>query len=333
MASRLREARERAGLTQAELALRAGVSRQLVGAAEAGRHAPSVATALRLARALGASVEELFAASGDAIAAPGLAEGTAVAVARVGDRLVAHALEDLAAGDGAWAAADGVVAGGEVRLLPGARTAGLAVMGCDPLLGLCGALIGAAGPRRLLALSGTSGAAAEALAAGRVHGAVVHGPEGALPAAPPGVERVHMARWRVGLGVPRGRDGSLEALLASGAPVIQRAPGAASQEALLRASGGRLPPSAGRATGHLDAARRAALTGAPAVTFEPAARRHGLAFVALEDHAVELWIDRRWMEHPGTEALLALLRGDALRTRLASIGGYDLEGAGVPAAA
>ena len=47
--SRLRAARERAGLTQAELAERAAVSRQLVGAIEAGRHSPAIFdTALRM---------------------------------------------------------------------------------------------------------------------------------------------------------------------------------------------------------------------------------------------------------------------------------------------
>src|SRR5262249_41926734 len=102
--SRLRQARERAGLTQADLALRAGVSRQLVGAAESGRHAPAVDTALRLSRALGASVEELFGGEDGAVgAAAGLPEGTPVAVARVGDRLVAHPMRDLVAGDAAWA--------------------------------------------------------------------------------------------------------------------------------------------------------------------------------------------------------------------------------------
>ena len=56
----LRAARERAALTQAELAERAGVSRQLVTSAEAGRHAPAVDAALRIAHVLGEPVEALF---------------------------------------------------------------------------------------------------------------------------------------------------------------------------------------------------------------------------------------------------------------------------------
>ena len=47
-------------LTQAELAATVGVSRQTVIAVEQGDYAPSVYLALRIARALGATVEQLF---------------------------------------------------------------------------------------------------------------------------------------------------------------------------------------------------------------------------------------------------------------------------------
>jgi len=47
-------------MTQEELARRVGVSRQTVIAIEKGSYNPSVALALRLARVLGARVEELF---------------------------------------------------------------------------------------------------------------------------------------------------------------------------------------------------------------------------------------------------------------------------------
>jgi len=56
----VRTARTAAGLTQAELAERAGVSRQTVVAVEAGDYAPSVYLALSLARHLDSTVEALF---------------------------------------------------------------------------------------------------------------------------------------------------------------------------------------------------------------------------------------------------------------------------------
>ena len=54
---RTRNARD---LTQIELARRAGISRQALGAIESGAYHPGVAIAIRLARELGTSVESLF---------------------------------------------------------------------------------------------------------------------------------------------------------------------------------------------------------------------------------------------------------------------------------
>lgn len=47
-------------LTQAGLAERAGITRKSINAIETGKMVPSVVLALKLAQALGVSVEELF---------------------------------------------------------------------------------------------------------------------------------------------------------------------------------------------------------------------------------------------------------------------------------
>lgn len=47
-------------ITQAELGAQVGVSRQSIVSTEKGDYAPSVYLALRLARALGTTVEDLF---------------------------------------------------------------------------------------------------------------------------------------------------------------------------------------------------------------------------------------------------------------------------------
>ncbi|WP_413451945.1 helix-turn-helix transcriptional regulator [Georgenia phoenicis] len=57
----VRRRRREQRLTQAELATAVGVSRQTVIAVEQGDYAPSVYLALRIARALGSTVEQLFA--------------------------------------------------------------------------------------------------------------------------------------------------------------------------------------------------------------------------------------------------------------------------------
>jgi putative transcriptional regulator len=56
-------------LTQADLAVMAGVTRRSINAIEGGRMVPSVLLALNLARALGVSVETIF--SLDAASEPG----------------------------------------------------------------------------------------------------------------------------------------------------------------------------------------------------------------------------------------------------------------------
>lgn len=58
--SRLKEIRTTAGLTQAELADRAGVSRKTINTVENGVFVPSTVLALSLARALDTTVEALF---------------------------------------------------------------------------------------------------------------------------------------------------------------------------------------------------------------------------------------------------------------------------------
>jgi len=58
--NRLRDERARRELTQAQLAELVGVSRKTINTVENGIFVPSTVLALRLARALGTTVEHLF---------------------------------------------------------------------------------------------------------------------------------------------------------------------------------------------------------------------------------------------------------------------------------
>jgi putative transcriptional regulator len=60
IANRVRELRTERGLSQSELADAVGVSRQTVGAIEAGRHVPSVTIAIAIAQFFGVPVEKAF---------------------------------------------------------------------------------------------------------------------------------------------------------------------------------------------------------------------------------------------------------------------------------
>ena len=60
LANRLKDKRADLGLTQAELASQVGVTRKTVNTVENGVFTPSALLALKLARALGEPVEQLF---------------------------------------------------------------------------------------------------------------------------------------------------------------------------------------------------------------------------------------------------------------------------------
>lgn len=327
----MRERRLECGLTQSELADRAGVSRQLVAAVEAGRNTPAVDAALGLARALATSVEELFAdRPPDIVPALGgsLRDGAALRVGRVAGQLVGAELDDHGTAGAAWAHADGVLQDGKLRLFPGTSPAGCVLAGCDPALGVADTMLRGLGHRSLLAISASTGTALAALARDGVHAAVVHDQPHDLPTPPVPVIRFHLACWQVGLAMPpRLRSHSLESVLTSDVPLVRRDPAAASQQALersLRAAGiGTLPPGP-QAAGHLDAARIAATLRGAAVTTEGAARAFDLAFLALEEHVVEIWVAERWRDHPGIDALAELLSTRAFTARVAHFRGYDL---------
>jgi putative transcriptional regulator len=58
--NRLLQFRERRGITQEALARKVGVTRQTIISIEGGRYSPSIELSLKLARAFGCRVEDLF---------------------------------------------------------------------------------------------------------------------------------------------------------------------------------------------------------------------------------------------------------------------------------
>ncbi|WP_442938383.1 substrate-binding domain-containing protein [Nostoc sp.] len=86
-------------MSQQELANIAGVTRQSIGGVESGQYAPSVAMSLRLAKALGCQVEDLFWFEQDLPEVSAILTGSAskqqqlrVSLARVGDQWIAYPL-------------------------------------------------------------------------------------------------------------------------------------------------------------------------------------------------------------------------------------------------
>ena len=349
LGGRVHRARLAAGLSQEELASRAGISRQALGALERGRHLPRVDAAINLARALGTSVETLVGARSTLardVLFGVLGEGQPVRAARVGERVVATPVPGAGEGE-QWGAADGVIRYGTVEPFDRGELDAFVLVGCDPAIGMMAQLGPPSGSGRLLGVSASSAAAHRALVAGRAHAAVVHdrvdaeaadgdpsvpadGPEDedrpdTHTAADPG-PAFPLARWRVGIAAPAEAPDRLAAALRGECRVVQRDAGAGAQAAFERAlrREGATTPAGPLAAGHLDAAMTTRRTGEPSVTIEPVARAVGLAFHPLELHAVTLLIGADHLDHAGARVLAELLGGVRLRRRLLAFEGYEL---------
>ena len=165
----LRGHRVQAGLSQQELAERAGISRQAFAAVESGKATPATSVALRLARALNTTVQNLFSLADDMppVVEAELAGSTPessvgekgsprrATITPVGSRLFARPFDEPASGGFAstgygsarygLVAADGVIlsgAGGTSKVMvqpfdqAEMQTPCVSLLGCDPSVGI-----------------------------------------------------------------------------------------------------------------------------------------------------------------------------------------------------
>lgn len=263
---RVREVRSAQGISQATVADRAGLTRQAISAIESGQYVPNTAVALRLARALGCRVEDLYALPEPAVEREISLVGdlpfgaaTRLAVGRVRDRLVGHPLAAGRAIQEGFVGAEGLLKPAPTsrgRAAPPARVDLLVsadrvertalLMGCDPSLGILSAHLGrrpAGG--ELVWLNGSSEAALRALAAGEVHLAGSHLHDAAsgeynLPFARRALAGVGglvigFARWEQGLVVQPGNPKGLHRVVDLARPdvsVVNREPGAGARAML-----------------------------------------------------------------------------------------------------
>jgi len=196
--SRVRAARIERGLSQAELAEAAGLTRQAVYSIESNHYLPNVSTALRLARSLDRRVEDLFGLEpagtlldGELLGQKrGLPLTTRAKVWAVGERTLVLPVASLGAGLTYSTPADGLIIGPpgprgssdgtrrmRVQLLQDARVVRqqVVVAGCDPAIQLVAERLRQhREPASVLGWPMGSTAAVEALKRGEVHVAGLH---------------------------------------------------------------------------------------------------------------------------------------------------------------
>jgi putative molybdopterin biosynthesis protein len=361
--NRVRELRQAAGLSQAELAERAGITRQGVSAIESGQYLPNTVVALRLSAALGCAVEDLFSLGDISRKLRARMGGRnqdwpvgdrRVRLARVGDVVIAEAL----IGESGLAAADGIAPSTEqspgevaVDLLvdPEVIERTVVVLGCDPSLGLLAEHVQRqTRDYRVHWRHAGSLAALQALRDGEAHIAGTHlwdpeTGESNLPAikrelAGRSVAVIALSQWQQGLlvsaGNPRGIRGVLD-LARSEVSLVNREPGSGSRSLLdhhLETAGLRPEWITGydrlrRSHADIAAAVRDGLADAgPGIL--AAARLYGLDFIPLQEERYDLVVPSEFLSYGPVRSVLETASGDRYRREVETLGGYDPSPAG-----
>ncbi|MFZ5824426.1 MAG: substrate-binding domain-containing protein [Bacillota bacterium] len=359
----LREIRTRLGLSQQELADQVSVTRQAISAIEAGQSAPSTTIALRLVRALGCRLEDLFwldepAPVLEAVPAQSfpVGEPARLALARVGGRWVAHPLSgeqafrtELLPADGEGLLEAEVCHGAsslQVRLLdePENLANTVAVAGCTPALSLWARAAERWHPGlRVHWTFANSTAALEALARGEIHAAGSHLYDEATGEHNAPIARrllpgrrlvlVNLAIWEEGLLVRQGNPKGLRRgadLAQCGVRLVNREPGAGARQLLERTlvrEGVDPRAVAGFeriAHSHVEVAQAVAAGEADAgVSAASVASAYGLGFVPLHQVRYDMVIPREYLEEVPVRQWLSSLNHRWVRSQLEALGGYD----------
>lgn len=364
MENSLKGARVSAGLSQAALAGKAGISRQAYLAIESGRSGPSTEVALRLARALGRSVEGLFhlPREEEGMVRANLAPTSQppplpsrVHLFKVGGRLFARPLSGRHSTSCTLAPADGVAFGEgdgkgvSVRLLaPPDEAETLALAGGDPAIPFLSRDL-ALRRFRMVHLGEDSNSALAYLSAGMAHVAGCHlfdeetgqyNVSWVRRLAPFPCSVVTFAIREQGLivaaGNPKGLTGVGD-LARADVSFVNREEGSGSRALLDRLAaraglGGEMIRGYERAVeGHLAVADAVAIGLADAgIGVRSAAEARGLGFVWVGQERYDFVIPNHFIDLPAVQALMETLKQPYPRRQVEALGGYDVSAMGEP---
>jgi molybdate-binding protein/DNA-binding XRE family transcriptional regulator len=358
--------RRQRGFSAIQLAAMTGVSRQTIYAIEAGSYVPNTTVALRLARALDTTVEELFSLADDTPPPPLRTEqatllpgsdvpqpGQPVQLCRVDRNLMATPPSPVP-----WyfPASDAVVSDragrqGKTKVQvfheDDEFRHRILVAGCDPGISVLARHVRAAGIELVLAHRNSSQALA-LLKEGSVHIAGTHlkdeasgesnVPEIGRRFARNSVAVISFAVWEEGIVTARGNPKDIrgiEDLARPGVSIVNREKGAGTRLLLdthlkrLHIDPRTVEGYNRTAPGHLPAAWNVLSGTADAcIATRAAARVFGLGFIPLVSERYDLAIRRSHLDLPGIQTLLDTLSRSSFRRELEGLGGYDTKAAG-----
>ncbi|KYP81056.1 helix-turn-helix transcriptional regulator [Ferroacidibacillus organovorans] len=244
MQNRLREMRQRASLTQEDLALRTGVTRQALSAIEKGAVIPNTATALTLAQIFHCRVEDLFFLDErPSFHMPGMRVGDPLILARIAGQTVVHAgrQEGNRRLDAVLPNARvSEVRGAHIRVMNAAYGAHpdevFLVAGCDSALGLWVQAINLAAGKTVAYWINCDNQTARAyLAEKRVHAVATHFGQGLSFDEDKEVKaRLQFTRYRLGFGFAGERFAPPDAERIKAMRLVNRPRGAGARQALDR---------------------------------------------------------------------------------------------------
>ena len=360
----LKPTRLAAGLSQTSLARQAAISRQAYVSIETGKSVPSTEVSLRLARALGCTVESLFSLpfeEGTTVRAELLPTPhpspipSRVQLFSVGGRLLARPLSGRSSTSYTMTPADGITMTSDsphdvsVRLLaPLDQANTLVLAGGDPAIPFLSRDL-ALRDFRMVRLGEDSNTALAYLSAGTAHVAGCHlfdettgqyNVSWVRRLAPFPCSVITFAVREQGLIVAAGNPknvASIDDLSRPDLSFINREEGSGSRalmDRLISQSG--LTPDAingyhRTAEGHLAVADTVALGLADAgIGVRSAAEARGLDFVPLGQERYDFVIPNHFLDLPMVQAFIETLKQPYSRRQVEALGGYDISSMGDP---
>ncbi len=359
LCNNLKQIRLRLGMSQQDLATIAGVSRQTIGGVESGQISPSTTVALRLAKALGCQIENLFWLEHDTTeieAIPAqhtpMGESLRLSLARVGGRWIAYPLLSNDAFRLEMIPADGEgirdtnSATLRVKVLDDLSKLHDTVVlaGCTPALSLWARAAERWHPGlhvhwRL----DNSMSALHRLCRGEVHLAGMHlydpvTQEHNVPFVRAALQDtaavlINLGIWEEGLLTPAGNPLKLktvEDLTLPGVTIVNREEGAGSRQLLersLQEAGIHHQAVQGFdqiVPGHLEVAHAiAAGKASSGISTASVAAAFGLGFIPLHRSRYDLVVLKSYLEEPPIQQLLSTLGHRRVLSQLQALGGYD----------
>ncbi|QLE53477.1 helix-turn-helix domain-containing protein (plasmid) [Nostoc sp. C057] len=357
----LKSIRTRLGMSQQDLANIASVTRQTISGVESGLYAPSVAITLRLAKALGCQVEDLFWLERDlpeieAVLAKPVPNGQQlrVSVARVGGQWIAYPLigkdafrQDMIPADGEGTSQTGTNKV-RVRLLDDNLDTlhnTVVIAGCAPVISLWARATERWHPQlRVQYNFANSMAALHSLCRGEAHIAGMHlyDPETGEYNTPfvrdvlAGREAVliTLGVWEEGLLLKSGNPMGIRTvsdLVAGGATIVNREIGSGSRMLLEQTlQKEQIPFDAVQGFDnilktHQDVAQAVVRGVADAgISTASVATAFGLGFIPLHQSRYDLVILKEYLEEAPVQQLLSTLGHRMVHSQFEILGGYDI---------